>query len=127
VRNPQAGGAPTTSVLIHDNHIADGAGPDAYAIRTDNDAVPIGSVTVTDNRVHARSALVVIGVLAAGGADVAGNQLVTDTGTAAYGIVVAPPAGATITGNQLTGSYETPIATFDGQSASGNSLNGAPL
>ena len=127
VRNPQAGGAPTTSVRIHDNHIADGAGPDAYAIRTDNDAVPIGSVTVTDNRVHARSALVVIGVLAAGGADVAGNQLVTDTGTAAYGIIVAPPAGATITGNQLSGSYETPIATFDGQSASGNSLNGAPL
>ena len=127
VRNPQAGGAPTTSVRIHDNHIDDGAGPDAYAIRTDNDAVPMGNVTVTDNRVHARSALVVIGVLAASGAEVAGNQLVTDTGTAAYGIIVAPPAGATITGNQLTGSYETPIATFDGQSASGNSLNGAPL
>jgi len=127
VRNGQPGAAPTSSVLIQGNEIWNGAGPDAYAIRTDNDAVPIGEVTVTGNQVHAGSALVLIGVLAAGDATVADNQLVLETGTAVYGVIVAPPAGASITGNQLAGSYDTAIATFAGQTAAENSLNGAPL
>lgn len=127
VRNPEPGGAPTSSVLIHHNEIWNGAGPDAYAVRTDNNAVPIGGVTVTSNYIHARAALVLIGVLAAGDATVSGNQLVTDAGTAAYGIIVAPPATARIDGNWLEGSYDTAIATFSGQSAWNNTLNGAPL
>jgi hypothetical protein len=127
VRNGQAGAAPTASVVIHHNEIWNGAGPDAYAVRTDNDAVPIGSVSLTSNYVHARAALVLVGVLAAGDATVSGNQLVTDAGTAAYGVIVAPPATARISGNWLQGSYDTAIATFSGQSAWDNSLNGGPL
>jgi hypothetical protein len=127
VRNGQPGAAPTSSVLIHHNEIWNGAGPGAYAVRTDNDAVPIGSVTISNNYVHARSPLVLVGVLAAGGATLVDNQLVTESGTAVYGIIVAPPAGASITGNRLEGSYDTAIAAFSGQSASGNTLNGAPL
>lgn len=127
VRNGQPGAAPTASVLIHHNEIWNGAGPDAYAVRTDNDAVPIGSVTVTNNYVHARSALVLVGVLAAESAVLSDNQLVSEAGRGAYGLIVAPPAAAGITGNRLEGSFDTAIAVFSGQSASGNWLNGAPL
>jgi hypothetical protein len=127
VRNPEPGGAATASVLIHHNEIWNGAGPDAYAIRTDNNAVAIGAVTVTNNYVHARAALVLIGVLASESASIRDNQLVTEGGTAAYGIIAAPPARGDISGNALTGSFDTPVALFAGQWADGNTLNGAAL
>jgi hypothetical protein len=106
IRNPTAGGIAPEKVVIEDNVIERGAAPDAYVIRGDNFAVPVGEIVVRDNQVGATSASVGIGLLRVSRATVTGNTVSIAGGYAAYGILVSSPATAAASANTIGGGAQ---------------------